>query len=220
MIQRDEQRRVALRRFMKAKGLKAAPWALKAGMADSVVRNYLAGRAKSMNSDTLERLAAAAEATVAEIIGEKLPEPKLGRDVATVKSLEVRASMGGGFEVVEEPEGPPLFFRRQWLEKLLNGRPGALRVLDLGGDSMLPTINDGDVGLVLLPDEETKFISGAIYAAWDGHGLIVKRLEAKVGGVRPRLRVISDNRAIYEPYEVDAEDVRIIGQILWRGGRV
>jgi phage repressor protein C with HTH and peptisase S24 domain len=61
--------------------------------------------------------------------------------------------------------------------------------------------------------------SGAFYALWDGHGLLVKRLESMVGD-RPRLRVISDNRQIYSPYEVDAEEVRIIGRLIWRGGRI
>lgn len=126
--------------------------------------------------------------------------------------------MGGGFEVLDEPEGPPFYFRRQWIEKVLDGKPGMLRVLtDLGGDSMLPTIREGDMGMLLLPGEDVRFQSGAVYALWDGQGLLVKRLETVAG--RPgMLRVISDNRAIHEPYEVSADDVRIIGRLIWRAG--
>jgi phage repressor protein C with HTH and peptisase S24 domain len=213
-----DQRRAAIKRFMTERGLKPAPWAVNAGLSDGIVRNFLAGRAESLNSSTLEKLAQAADATVAELIGEKPREMRLGRDVVAIKSLQVRASMGGGFDVVEEPEGPPFFFRRTWIEKILNGRPGHLRIMEaLEGDSMFPTINDGDIALVLLPGEDAKFQTGAIYALWDGQGLIVKRLESMVGET-PRLRIISDNKAIYEPYDVAADEVRIIGQILWRGG--
>jgi phage repressor protein C with HTH and peptisase S24 domain len=213
-------RRKALHNFIKSQKLKPTPWAKAAGVRESTLRDYLSGRNTTMTLETLDRLAAAAEATVAEMIGEKTLEAKPRKDVLPIKSLEVRASMGGGFEVVDEPEGSPFFFRRQWVEKMLDGKPAQLRVItSLGGDSMLPTINDGDMGLVRVAGEHAAFQSGAIYAIWDGQGLIVKRLETMVGE-RARLRVISDNRAIYEPYEVDAEEVRIIGQVIWRGGRL
>jgi transcriptional regulator with XRE-family HTH domain len=107
---------------MKERGLKPAPWALSAGLSDGIVRNFLAGRAESLTAATLEKLAAAANATVAELIGEKVPPPRIGKDVVAIKSLELRASMGGGFEVMDEPEGPPFFFRRQWIEKILDGK--------------------------------------------------------------------------------------------------
>jgi phage repressor protein C with HTH and peptisase S24 domain len=215
-----DSRRQALKRFMAAKGLKAKPWAAGAGLADGVVRNFLAGRASSLSGSTLEKLAKAADATVAELIGEKPREPRPGKDVVAIKSLEVRAGMGGGCEVAEEPEGPPFYFRRDWIEKLVGSEPSQLRVLTrLEGDSMSPTINSGDVALVLLPGVDTRFHSGSVYVLWDGQGLVVKRLESMVGET-PRLRVISDNAAIYRPYEVDADGVRIIGRVIWRGGRI
>lgn len=214
-----DQRRAAIRRFMVERNLKPKPWAISAGLGDGVVRNYLAGRADSLNQTTLEKLARAADATVAELIGEKPRDPRVGKDVAAIKSLEVRAAMGGGFEVVEEPEGPPYFFRREWIERITGNDKAALRVLpDLRGDSMLPTIAEHDMGLVKIAGFNEPFESGKIYIIWDGTGLIVKRLERVVGGKRQRLRVISDNASVYPPYEVDAESIRIIGQIIWRGG--
>ncbi len=214
-------RRAAVRLFMDRKGLKTAPWCRDAKVRESTLRDFLSGRNATMTLDTLDKLAAAADATIAEMIGEKVgATARPTKDMVPIKSLEVRASMGGGLDVLEEPEGQPFFFRRAWIEKLLDGKPGQLRVItDLTGDSMLPTINNGDIGLVLMPGEDVKFQSGAIYALWDGNGLIVKRLESTVGD-RQQLRVISDNSAIYQPYTVDADDVRIIGQLVWRGGAV
>jgi phage repressor protein C with HTH and peptisase S24 domain len=220
MGKREDKRRQGIRAFMAAHGLKAKPWAVEAGIAEGGLRDYLSGRTSSMTVEALDRLAVAAGTTVSELIGERPREVRASRDVVPVKSLEVRASMGGGFEVIDEPEGPPFFFRRQWIEQMLEGMPGQLRVIpSLGGDSMKPTINDGDAGLVHMLGVNPVFQSGAIYALWDGNGLLVKRLESMVGE-RPRLRVISDNRAIYSPYEVDAQDVRIIGRLIWRGGMI
>jgi phage repressor protein C with HTH and peptisase S24 domain len=220
MTSREDSRRQAIKVFMASKGLKVKPWATSAGIAEGGLRDYMAGRTASMTVEALDRLAIAANATVAELIGERVREPRVNKELVAIKSLEVTASMGGGFEVSEEPEGPPFFFRRQWIEKILEGKPGQLRIIPhLGGDSMAPTINDGDAGMVHIPGEDAVFESGAIYALWDGHGLLVKRLESMVGD-RPRLRVISDNQAIYPPYDVGAEDVRIIGRLVWRGGRI
>jgi phage repressor protein C with HTH and peptisase S24 domain len=220
MSKREDARRKAIQAVMAAKNLKVKPWAAAAGIAEGGLRDYLSKRTSSMTVDAMDRLAAAADTTISELIGERPREIRAGRDVVPVKSLEVRASMGGGFEVVDEPEGLPFFFRRQWIEKILEGMPGQLRVIpSLVGDSMTPTINDGDAGLVHMAGVNPVFQPGAIYALWDGHGLLVKRLESMVGD-RPRLRVISDNRQIYSPYEVDAESVRIIGRLIWRGGMI
>jgi phage repressor protein C with HTH and peptisase S24 domain len=218
---KTEARREALRRFMRDRGLKAKPWAKDAGVSDGVIRNFLNGLSDSIATPTLEKLAIASDATVAEIIGEKMPVPRVGKDVVAIKSLQVRASMGGGFEVVEEPEGPPYFFRRAWIEKVLDGEYGMLRVIpDLMGDSMLPTIAEHDMGLVMLPGPAMNFQSGKVYAIWDGQGLIVKRIESIVGADRPRLRIISDNASVYPAYEVDADSIRIIGRMIWRGGAI
>ena len=216
----SDDRRIAIRAFMERKKLKVLPWTTAAKVRESTLRDFLKGRNNTLTLDTLDKLAAAAEATIAEVLGEKVPAARPTKDMVAIKSLEVRAGMGGGFDVLEEPEGAPFFFRREWIEKILNGEAGQLRVItDLDGDSMLPTIAEGDIALVQLPSENTKFQSGAIYVLWGGQGLIVKRLELMVGD-QPRLRVISDNKAIHSPYDVDADEVRIIGRVIWRGGAV
>lgn len=212
----DSQRR-ALRQFIEKHDLKIKPWSRDAGIADGTLRNFLAGRSGSITLSSLQKLAYAAGSTVAEMIGEPLPETTTRQsDVVAIKRLNVRAAMGGGYEVLEEGELEPIFFRRDWVESLLRHEPGQLRAIDLDGDSNLPTLNDGDIGLVRL---YPKFEPGRFYVIWDGRGLIVKRVDTVLGS-RPKLRIISDNSETYPPYEVDANDVVIIARLVWRGGAI
>lgn len=205
---------------MDARGLKPKPWAISAGLSDGVVRNFLAGRAESLSGSTLEKLARAADATVAEIIGEKTREPRSSRDVAAVQGLAVQAGMGGGVEISEEPAGEPFYFRRSWLESVLGTNQAMLRVISLRGDSMEPTLHDGDVALVRIGEAGEDGYGGVngIFALWDGTGLLVKRVQT-IPGSPPRLRILSDNQ-LYTPYDVATDEVHIIGEVIWRGGRL
>ena len=78
------------------------------------------------------------------------------------------------------------------------------------GESMSPTVMDGD--LVMLDVGRRLVHGGGIYAIGLGDAISIKRLELLVGG---RVRVISDNRKEYPPYEVDQAELRILGRIIW-----
>lgn len=210
--------RERLQEFVRRKGLKIQPWANKAGVAESAIRGFLKGRTASLTHSTLEKLATAADTTVGEMLQETSTKPETGPYVK-IKHLEVRASAGAGFEVASEPEGEPFYLRKDWVEHMFGGHDGALRVIHFAGDSMLPTIQDGDLGIVLTGPDPVGFQPGKIYVLWDGRGLVVKRLETVISA-RPRLRVISDNKALYDPYEIDAADARVVGRVLWRSGKI
>lgn len=66
----SERRRAALRKFMAARGLKAFSWADKSGVRESTIRGFLAGRARSLNQSTLDRLAKSVGVSVPELLGE------------------------------------------------------------------------------------------------------------------------------------------------------
>lgn len=205
-------------RFMKEHNLKIKPWANASGAAEGAIHNYISGRTTSLTYITLEKLAAAAGCTVGEMLREPTTKEDSGKFVR-IKHLEVHASAGGGFEVTSEPEGEPYYFKKTWLESKFGGHDGKLRVIHFDGDSMVPTIHSGDVGIVLTGITTEDFQSGKIYVLWDGRGLVVKRLEAIISD-RPKIRVISDNSSVFSPYEIDAEYARIIGRVLWRSGNI
>lgn len=61
----------------------------------------------------------------------------------------VRSSMGGGNVVESDPEpGCPYYFQRSWIKNGLRAKPSDLRIMHVEGDSMTPTLHDGDIVLI------------------------------------------------------------------------
>lgn len=69
MAEGSEKHREAFLRFMKERKLKVTSWARAAGVSRSAVNNFLTRPNASMTFSTLEKLAAAANASVAEMLG-------------------------------------------------------------------------------------------------------------------------------------------------------
>ena len=65
-----ERQRKIFKGFMEEKKLNAFSWAKKAGITESTIRHYLSGRNRSLTTLVLEKLANAAGASVADLIGE------------------------------------------------------------------------------------------------------------------------------------------------------
>lgn len=102
-----------------------------------------------------------------------------------------------------------------WAREKLGGNLNKIQVITARGDSMEPTIEDGDVMFVDTAIEA--FEGDGLYLLWYIDGLKAKRLQSTVGG---GLMIISDNNS-YRTETVRGEDlnaVRIIGRIrgAWR----
>jgi phage repressor protein C with HTH and peptisase S24 domain len=130
-----------------------------------------------------------------------------------VPYVDVRPSMGGGATIEEEPlAGRPFHFRRAWIRHELRAEPAMLRIMRVEGDSMTPTLLDGDTVLVDLARRSPT--PPGIFVLHDGMGLVAKRLEHLPNSDPPTVRIVSDNEH-YSPYESTAEEVNIIGRIRW-----
>jgi phage repressor protein C with HTH and peptisase S24 domain len=103
-------------------------------------------------------------------------------------------------------------FSRRWLEEqgLARAQLSAIRV---EGDSMEPLLNNGDEILV---DCSPRPFRDGIHVVRLGDTLMVKRVASAGAG---RVALLSQNFA-YPPVEVAAEEVEIIGRVVWKGGRV
>lgn len=125
-----------------------------------------------------------------------------------------RPSMGGGAVVEEHQEASDraYHFRRSWIKGNLKASPSQLRIMHVEGDSMEPTLRDGDTVLV----DMTRCAPNppGIFVLDDGMGLVAKRLEHIPNSDPPAVRVISDNR-VYSPYERTAGEINIVGRIRW-----
>ncbi len=129
-----------------------------------------------------------------------------------VPRLAVDASAGpGAFAGAEQPFGA-LRFSGDWLRGMgLN--PARLTTIAVAGDSMHPTLNDGDEILV---DQSHQALRDGIHVVRVGDSLLVKRLDTALPG---RVRLKSDNTA-YDPIDLAPEDVAVIGRVVWKGGRL
>lgn len=94
-------------RFMTERGLKAHPWARKAGVQSSTLYNYLAGKSASLSTDTLQKLAKAANTTVDELLGNVAPAPVIGVRVVAVVGIYGRLFEMDAGEDVQRPAGVP-----------------------------------------------------------------------------------------------------------------
>lgn len=126
----------------------------------------------------------------------------------------VRPSMGGGAVVLDEHEVPgrAYHFRRSWIKQGLKASPSQLRIMTVEGDSMEPTLLDGDTVLVDMTRRSPN--PPGIFVLDDGMGLVAKRLQHVPNSDPPAVRVISDNKH-YPEYERTAGEINIVGRIRW-----
>lgn len=82
------------------------------------------------------------------------------------------------------------------------------------GDSMEPTIHNRD--MLLIDRSSIQPRDGEIYVIRVGEQLWVKRVQGLINGIR----LISDNRDLYEPIDVlfdDSMDIEILGRVVFVG---
>ena len=142
----------------------------------------------------------------------KPPRRRESGDWVEVPRLELGASAGPGAVPGAETAFDTFRFSRRWLAEqgLERAQLSAIRV---EGDSMEPLLNDGDEILV---DCSPRPFRDGIHVVRLGETLMVKRVASAGPG---RVALLSQNLA-YPPVEVAAEEVAIIGRVVWKGGRV
>ncbi len=131
-------------------------------------------------------------------------------DYVMVPRLPVKLAAGHG-AVAPDGEKPVelLAFRREWMER--NGLlPGKVSAVVVTGDSMTPTLADGDTILVDHQRDEAR--QGHIFAVRRGPDLLVKRMQEEPHG---GWMLTSDNEA-YAPISTGA-NFAVLGEIVWRG---
>lgn len=141
------------------------------------------------------------------------PAAPAGALLAEIPEVEVDAAAGGG---TTGADNPPEIARWSLPEDMLRHEGGAspenLRILRARGDSMEPLVGEGDRLIVDISHRVPA--TGEMAVLWDGLGLVVKRIEPVPGSDPAELRLVSAN-PIYEPYAVPAQDVRMVGKVVW-----
>lgn len=140
------------------------------------------------------------------------------QDYALIPQYTALCSAGDGQlnDHVEVKGG--LVFKRAWLSRM-SLREHNLHVIYAQGQSMEPTIFDGDV--VLLDHSQTEPKDGRIYVIRKPGGeLIIKRLiQAITGGWI--IRSDNDDKRAFPDQPIsttDIEHIQIVGRAVWHGG--
>ena len=148
--------------------------------------------------------------------GPPVPAVPPGGGPVAVPRLPVQASAGPGAFAGDERARSHLSFDPSWLRRL-TGDVRRLAMITVRGDSMAPTLRDGDEILVDEGDAATRLRDG-VYVLRMDDALLVKRLA--MGPSRRSMRVCSDNPAYLDWPDCDPADFDIVGRVVWSGGRV
>ncbi len=147
-----------------------------------------------------------------------------------IPEIDIRAGMGGGGEQVVHyvPDGNGGMsaaddIRAEWnlpedyIRSELRVSPATARIIEVQGDSMEPTLRSGERVMVNMADARPS--PPGIFALWDGYGIVVKRIEHIPNSDPPMLRISSDN-SYHREYERTADEVKIIGRVVWAARRL
>lgn len=144
-------------------------------------------------------------------------------DRVRLPRYDIHASAGQGALVVSDLVKEYLSVSREWLRRNLPpwAPPNAVvGVLEGSGDSMEPTIRDGDLIMVVQDVDRRVVERGGIFVlSLDRDRLLLKRLQLMTNG---DLTIISDNRN-YAPETIPRDQLedRVIihGQVFFVGGK-
>ncbi|MFC7540393.1 helix-turn-helix transcriptional regulator [Siccirubricoccus deserti] len=90
-------------------------------------------------------------------------------------------------------------------------------MITIEGDSMEPLIASGD--RILVDTSQRVPVPPGIFVIWDGMGVVAKRVE-HVPNSDPPMVVITSVNPQYQTYERLADEVNIIGRVVWMARRL
>lgn len=204
------------------------------GVSPSAFRKWLRGEAEP-SRERLVALADAAKVGIAWLAKGEGPGPSMG----PLDNTDRRARSADKSRVAESDDfillpkrleaaaagtgNPPpamldteyIAFRQDWVRSVLGIDPAHLILETAVGESMHPTIRDGD--LLLVDTTDRAVASFGVYVLEVGDERLVKRVQRKLDGT---LVLISDNET-YQPDQVSGnmlQTVTVVGRVVWGGG--
>lgn len=132
--------------------------------------------------------------------------------LSLIPELELGYSMGGGSIFSDYHRKGFVPFQRDWLRDFMRGTFADLFVARGAGDSMMPTLLDGDIVLI---DTAQKRVDqqDRIWALSYGDLGMIKRVRRLPSGI---FRIMSDNPAV-EALEAGDEEMQVVGRVVWIG---
>lgn len=136
------------------------------------------------------------------------------REYLPIDIIPSYAGMGGGGNGEGEPEKG--LVPRSLIENELRAKASDFLLIDARGDSMEPDFHHGDQ--ILIDQRDVNPVQPGTFALWDGDGYVVKLVE-RIPQKPGYYRIFSSNGR-YSSYEVNAEEIRIMGRPVWFARRL
>jgi SOS-response transcriptional repressor LexA len=137
--------------------------------------------------------------------------PQLPDNLRTLTRLPVHSAARAEGQV-EPLNVKGLGFCRIWLSQV-GYEVAHLHGLYMRGDSMSPTISNGDA--LLINTSQKEMVDGEVYAISGDNGkILIKRIQNKWNNI---VGLISDN-TLYTPLDADLTDIEVLGRVVWKGG--
>lgn len=219
----DPDPRAALDRLLTEKGVDYAQLSARIGRNPAYIQQYIKrGSPRRLAEQDRARIAAylgVPEALLggpAQRVAAPAPARSRGPGMILVPKLAIGASAGAGASIEGEAVEGEVAFDPQWLRGL-GADPRALSIIRVEGDSMAPTLSDGDDIMVDGGDAAARLRDG-IYVLRMDDVLMVKRVARAPG--QGRISVISDNPHYRSWDDLPMASVQLVGRVVWTGRRV
>jgi phage repressor protein C with HTH and peptisase S24 domain len=194
------------------------------GISQGAVSEMLSGR--TQNTRHLARLADLLGVSIAWLLGtsdSKTPEREEGfyegvardMDAVLIQETDIRYGMGGGGFGDAALQGTPVAFPREWLRPLIKKDFDQLFIAHATGDSMSPTLADGDVVIVDRAQNRLRD-QDSIWCIALGDLCMIKRVRMLPDG---GYQINSDNPSVAPLTAYDGE-LHVIGRVIWSGRRM
>ena len=216
----DQDPRTALDRLLAERGIDYARISQVIGRNPAYIQQYIKrGSPRRLAEQDRARIAAYLGVSEAMLGGPvqrvATPARVRGPGMILVPKLAIGASAGAGASVDGEAVEGEVAFDPKWLREL-GADPRALSIIRVEGDSMAPTLDDGDDILVDGGDAAARLRDG-IYVLRMDDVLMVKRVARAPG--QGRISVISDNPHYRSWDDLPMASVQLVGRVVWTGRR-
>jgi phage repressor protein C with HTH and peptisase S24 domain len=210
---------------MRELGISQAELGRRVGISQQAINKLVNGSSRS--SPHIGKIAQVLETTPAYLVGQ-VEDPAEGAmllptddviadqlDLVTIDEIDLAFGLGETFTDQVPIETTPRRFPRAWLETFTAAAPSQLVFARGRGDSMMPTLLDGDI--VLIDRSQSDFREqDVLWALTMGHAAMIKRLRVRPSG---RVAILSDNPTVPQD-EVEREEIRIVGRVVFIGRRM
>jgi hypothetical protein len=214
--------RTALDRLIKERGEDYAGLSRMIGRNAAYIQQHIKrGVPQKLDGDDRRKLARYFGVSEALLGGEddQIPTPRGSGDakLVPIRRLDIGASAGAGSTVDGELPLLPVSFDARWLRDLVKGQTDQLSMIRVQGDSMSPTLSDGDEIMVNRADAADRLRDG-IYVLRLDDALMVKRLA--LNPVTRLITIRSDNPAYPSWPDCQLQQINVIGRVVWAGRKL